>query len=893
MTRRGKNGRTRRSAAVPSSCLPLIEAFGAPAALVGAGGRTRFVSAALRKVLGLGPETPLQARFSSHIAPAHRPAFGAELARARAGATRRFETEALGPAGHLVPLSATATPAVAPGGEPAVAVVFALVGCTSRAGRPDRKVLELEALVAILSAVSAARGVGPTCQVAADRVAELLGFAGVAIYIESRGGAELKVAAVAGRTTLEIARRFELPDTALYRRIQRTGEIFCERRLGKNPLTRPYARALEASGFRGIVAVPLGPAGRIRGVLTIGAARPDDIDADTLRLLSDIGRSLGIAIEKAELVESMRRQLADTQLVRDVSAEVAGTLALGPLFQRVARSLARLIDVPQCFVLLHQPETAELAMVASNDPRWWLKKEVRLPVEGVRSSAVEAWRTRKTIAIPDCAKDPRVHRGLVRIYREKSLLAVPLIAGDQAIGVLMLAESRYHRNFQPDEIARVETVANHAALAIDNARRHQEAIRVRDRAELLLDVVRAASASVGLRECLETIASRLVRLSGAAQCVIAIPDEAAQRIVDVVHYGLTAGLRDVVGVLVGRHIEDWPMAERWREARRPIVIEDVSKERILSRKTALRYGLRAVLLVPVRSEREGQGRLVALVALAYAPEAARATEEEVELADAVARQVALSVANARAFDEIARQQRALDLLSARMIGAQEDERRRIARDLHDGVSQALSGIKLMLERLQKRIGAPVGAAGEGGPPLDPAKELARAAQALGDTVREIRRLCMDLRPLQLDHLGFAATVRWYAKAFAERTGIAVSIAIGEDIPVLTPEMEINLYRIVQEALSNVSRHARARRAEVRVSSAGGRLEVLVADDGCGFDPARVERREDRERGMGILTMGERAHLLGGEVRIRSREGRGTRVEVSVPIAPAPREAARA
>ncbi|HVY60613.1 MAG TPA: ATP-binding protein, partial [Planctomycetota bacterium] len=136
-----------------------------------------------------------------------------------------------------------------------------------------------------------------------------------------------------------------------------------------------------------------------------------------------------------------------------------------------------------------------------------------------------------------------------------------------------------------------------------------------------------------------------------------------------------------------------------------------------------------------------------------------------------------------------------------------------------------------------------------------------------------------------------ATVHWFAKSFTQRTGVLVTVDAPEEIEALPPEVEINVYRIIQEALSNVVKHAKASVANIRLRVRPRRLEVSIVDDGQGFDPKRVERGHAEElgmeRGMGLLTMGERAHLLGGELRVRSQEGRGTTIEASVPLRPPP------
>lgn len=744
----------------------------------------------------------------------------------------------------------------------------------------ERRDRQLAAVVAILSGVYAAKSVDEICKFACGWASELFGFASVTILLEESDGEHVRVAGAAGETRLAVGKRFEIASMPIYRKARATGVPVIERDMARLRKKWTILSELHQKGVRSLAVIPLGPSTRIRGVLGMAARNSDDIDDDLVGVLVDIGRAIDVAIEKAELVESMRRQVEDTARVRDVSAEIAGMLSLEPLLDRVASGLAAVANASQAFIMLYEPAVDALVGVASTEPREAMRNNVRRDVKHERSLAVEAWRTRKAIVVEDASKDPRVNRRLVRLYGEKSLLAIPLLVGEKAIGAVMLGEQRRRRrSFTPDEIARSQTVANQAALAIENARTHDAAIRARDRAELLLEVVRVTGGGVmNPREFLSTIAERIYTLTGASWCAIAIPDDSERAIADVVHHGSPPELRAALEKLVGRRFDSYPTGRRVLEEERGFVIEDVVRARLFSRRLARTYRIRSLLIVPVRT----QCALLAIFALGYWdywPEQMKLSAEEIALAEGVARQVALALTNARAFDEIARQQRALDRLTARMLGAQEEERRRIARELHDGVNQQLAAATLFLERLVGRARRGGGAATL----ADVGPDLGRVSQAIGEVIREIRRLCIGLRPLELDHLGFAAAVRAFGRTFAERTGIEVAVELGQDLPRLDAAVEINLYRIVQEALANVARHARARRVEVRVRLEGARVALTIEDDGCGFEPRRVERRREAERGLGLLTMAERARLLCGELKVRSGDGEGTRIEVTAPI----------
>jgi len=222
----------------------------------------------------------------------------------------------------------------------------------------------------------------------------------------------------------------------------------------------------------------------------------------------------------------------------------------------------------------------------------------------------------------------------------------------------------------------------------------------------------------------------------------------------------------------------------------------------------------------------------------------------------LASQVTLAVRNAQAY------------LRAEELAIHE-ERTRIAREIHDGIAQALAFMALKLDLAARLLRKDPDRAEE---------ELARVRKVLRAQIREVRRSIFALRPIDLERYGFVESVRRYAQAFAEQAGFRVAVAV-EGEPALTQASELALFRVLQEALNNVAKHARARRVEVRLvaeNPRGARLEV--ADDGVGFDP----RAAPREGHFGLAQMRERVQARGGRLAIESAPGRGTRIVAEVP-----------
>jgi signal transduction histidine kinase len=210
-------------------------------------------------------------------------------------------------------------------------------------------------------------------------------------------------------------------------------------------------------------------------------------------------------------------------------------------------------------------------------------------------------------------------------------------------------------------------------------------------------------------------------------------------------------------------------------------------------------------------------------------------------------------------------------LLRRVVAAQEAERQRIARELHDATGQALTALGLGLRSVATTLRQDVEQA---------AQRLRQLEGLTASTLDELRHLIADLRPSHLDDLGLASTLRWYAKDLQTRVPLEVNVEIiGEEYP-LNPAIKIALFRVTQEALSNVIKHSGAKHATVRLHFREQEANLQVEDDGCGFEPSAAAM--SRRPSWGLLGMQERAALLSGQFSLHTSPGHGTRVEVVIP-----------
>ena len=216
--------------------------------------------------------------------------------------------------------------------------------------------------------------------------------------------------------------------------------------------------------------------------------------------------------------------------------------------------------------------------------------------------------------------------------------------------------------------------------------------------------------------------------------------------------------------------------------------------------------------------------------------------------------------------------RELQRLSGELVNAQERERRTIARDLHDEIGQALMTVKLDLGTVE-RSGQVSGA---------PAQALAEARATTELAIRTVRDLSQLLHPPMLDDFGLVVTLEAFVRRFGDRTGVQTQLALDGIDRRLPSDVEVCVYRVVQEALTNVARHAEAKSCRVSLQRHADSLLVAVEDDGSGIAPARVART-DGTGGVGLVGIRERVSRLGGSVRLETAVGRGTRLTIAIPI----------
>jgi signal transduction histidine kinase len=430
----------------------------------------------------------------------------------------------------------------------------------------------------------------------------------------------------------------------------------------------------------------------------------------------------------------------------------------------------------------------------------------------------------------------------------RSFLGVPILLRGVAYGNLYQTEKEGGEDFTEEDEELTLLLAAQAAVSIENARLYESATRWLRQLESLNEVADALVSEMDLPRLLNLIAGRLRDLLDARLVTIMLPDsEEAVRIAAVDG----EGAEDLGGLLLPlTGSKAGAVLRRRRSERVDSVMEDLE----VDQEAARRMGARTGLYVPLMVRDKAIGVIGAHDKLGPDP---RFSDDDLRLAETF---------GARAAVAVDLSQRVASDALRRVVEAQELERRRLARELHDETGQALTSILLGLRSVEEAAGS---------------EEAAQAAGSLRElvvaTLQDVRRLAIELRPKALDDFGLVPALERLVQTYEGDTGISMDLEAQLGDKRLPPEIETMLYRTVQESVTNIVKHAQAQNASILLTRRGGGVAAVIEDDGRGFDPT------DAVDGVGLLGMRERLALLGGRLQIESSPGAGTTLVIEVPV----------
>jgi PAS domain S-box-containing protein len=483
--------------------------------------------------------------------------------------------------------------------------------------------------------------------------------------------------------------------------------------------------------------------------------------------------------------------------------------------------------------------------------------ELRLPLDNERRVNTLSSYRQTTAAAP----------GPVAEKSDHVWLTAPMIVGERTIGMLDV-KSQEQNDFSPNDQQLLQTLADQTAVAIENARLHRETQQRIDELKTLSMISQAVTSTLNLEETLTIITDNALRLLDATAASVVLQDQIKS---DLWFHAASGGVPEFVRgirLAAGQGIVGWVIKHG-----QPALVPDVSQDPRFFSKVDRETGFvtRSVICVPLKTEEQTTGAIEVMN-----KKNGSFSQEDLRLLSWLATPATIAIENARLFQaettareqaELLRQE--LQSLSRRLVQVQETERRHIARELHDEAGQALTSLMVGLGLLERGADNPKTV-------VDHVNEL---KSMTNDVLENLHRLAMDLRPASLDHLGLTVALRQYIKAFSRQYDLKTQFeVVGLDDKRLPSAVETNLYRIVQEALTNVVRHAQATRVDVLLERRGNQIVTIIEDDGIGFD---AEAAEQSGR-LGLLGMRERAEMLEGTLAVESTKGATTTIYVEVP-----------
>lgn len=565
------------------------------------------------------------------------------------------------------------------------------------------------------------------------------------------------------------------------------------------------------------------------------------------------------ALERKKMSETAQFQ-RKMEFLYQVGRSIAGETQLDPFLKTLVEKLCEVLELPRCSIFLMTEEGRGLVLKVSNFP---IERSIKFPFrKGL--ALYDALRQGQEILIDDPQKDRRLPVFLKR-FRLNSLLIVPIILRGTFLGILALDSEESQHGFTESEIKLARFLADQAAVGIENIRYCE---RERDKAReygVLAEIATTGTQSRNENSLLQLAVEKTTSLMGADAATVLLikpetwePTLSASKGPPLFRGGRALSPQSLEGAIV--------------LSQKPWSIPDVQHEKKLGQWDRIRLrkeGWVSYLGVPLIHKGETRGILSVATR-----EPRTFSAKDVGLMNSIAHQLALTIENIHLYDLNKQHQENLRQLSLKVLSTQEEERKRISRELHDAMGQGLLALKLHLEMLAEQI--PPEMTGQ-------REEIAEAHTIAVQTIEEIRRLVADLRPLKLDDLGLVPTLRGFIKDFSKKLKIDVELKKVKLLRRLPSDMETVLYRIIQEALTNVAKHAKATGVSISLERVDDGVRVKVSDNGVGFSTATVSKR--RARRFGLTGIQERVDLMGGSFRIISGKGRGTELRVELPLTP--------
>lgn len=562
-------------------------------------------------------------------------------------------------------------------------------------------------------------------------------------------------------------------------------------------------------------------------------------------------------IERKRVEQVLKQRAAQLDLINGIGQQIAAVLDLDSVLDQAAALIQQAFDYHLVALFLVVEDTIHLKAMAG-------PYQASVPPDHSQdlNEGIIGWVAAhgEKMVVNDIGQEARFAISNGHIRGTQAELCLPIKVADQIRGILDIQSPHRNAFGENDEIA-MEIVADQIAVALENARLYTEIERRARQLVILHELDQAITTNLQQRAVYHAFAQHATRLFRYDRMALTL----VQQDTIVITYATGDAETELP---VGTRLPADTSATGWVINRRqPLLRHNIATGyHFFEDEHLVAYGIQSAMVMPLRIKGQAIGtwNLSSRQIGTYHP-------DDLQLAQAMADQLAIAIENARLFEEVQSRREQLRQLTQQIITAQEEERQRLSRELHDEAGQSLTALKIGLEIIHADL-----------PPDNEAlcQGIAEAVSLSDQTMERLRLLARDLRPPALDMAGLDPTLEGLCRDFGRRTKLSIEY-VSEAMRTLSDTANICLYRLLQEALTNVAKHAQANHIWVSLSQKIDTICLTVEDDGQGFEH-EVGTALTMSRGIGLIGIRERLELLGGCLEIKSEPGQGTRLEAMIP-----------
>ena len=732
-----------------------------------------------------------------------------------------------------------------------------------------KKSQELSALFDVTAAASQSLEMERILQEVIRKITEIFGFDAMRIFLFDDRQETLHVrAAYVGSPDIPLGPASFKKGQGIVGTVGASGEAVIISNVDTDPTYTKVSLSKTASATQRkfIAGFPIKYKDSTLGVIMCTGRDPRELTAHEIQLINSMSSQIAIAIHNARLYAEVEKQSKELSALFEVTARASRSLEMERVLQEVMRKISEIFGFDAMRVCLFDEhrEVLHARAIYQTHPEFAALFRDFEKGQGI-TGTVGA--TGEAIIISNVETDPRYEqlsytKNAIK-RQQKFIAAFPIKYQDETLGVISCV-GRQPRELRADEIKLITSMSNQVAIAIHNARLYDEVGKKTRELSALFDVTSAASQSLETDQILREVAQKITEIFSFDATRVYLLDEAKEELHAQAAYETHPDFAsDTTRLKRGRGIAGHAVATG--EA---IIISDTSTDprylEMTTTKRALKTRQKFLASFPIKYKDEVLGAITCV-----GRESRRLAAHEIQLISSMSSQVAVALENSRYYEQTKKQAMQLRNYALHQESVRELERTRISREIHDELGQALTALKLEVSLLHAKLRTK-------DPDLEP--RIGEISKMLDGTIQTVRKIATQLRPDVLDKLGLIPAIEWHLQEFGKRTGIKSDFVSRPAEIQLSEPQSTAFFRILQEALTNVARHARASRVRIRLQQKAGQTFLLVEDNGVGIDPEKITAPDS----LGLLGMQERARALGGRVNIHRNKGMGTRVTGCIP-----------